>query len=252
MLTIRHFEELSLNALPSLETIYYDGWVLRFAGGYPRRANSVQQLYPSTLPLDEKIAYCEAQYDARGFRTVFKFTAHAPRDLEAPLRARGYVTDSETCVHTLDLAALDAQPPTPPPASIETLIESRLSEDWFADCARLNAFPADRAGSMEAIFAQIPVTAGFARLRRDGETVALGLGVLDQGWIGLFDIVTAESARRQGIGSALIRQMLGWGRQRGARGAYLQVVSNNAPALALYAKLGFAETYRYWYLQNRL
>lgn len=251
MLTIRHFEELSLNALPSLETIYYDGWVLRFAGGYPRRANSVQQLYPSTLPLDEKIAYCEAQYDARGYKTVFKFTAHAPRDLEAPLKARGYVSDTPTCVHTLDLAALDAQPPTPP-ASVEVAIEPRLSEDWFADCARLNAFPADRAGSMQAIFARIPVETGFARLRRDGETIALGLGVLDQGWIGLFDVVTAESARQQGIGTALIRQMLAWGRQRQARGAYLQVVSTNTPALKLYAKLGFAETYCYWYWQNRL
>ena len=161
MLTIRHFEELSLNALPSLETLYYDGWVLRFAGGYPRRANSVQQLYPSTLPLDEKIAYCEAQYDARGFRTVFKFTAHAPRELEVPLKARGYVTDCETCVHTLDLAALDAQPENPLPPRLRSVIESRLSEDWFADCARLNAFPADRAGSMQSIFARIPVAAAL-------------------------------------------------------------------------------------------
>ncbi len=248
MLTIRHFEELSLNALPSLETIYYDGWVLRFAGGYPRRANSIQLLYPSRLPLEEKIAYCESQYDARGFRTVFKFTDHAPRDLEAPLLARGYVGDTPTSVHTLDLAGIDA-PPAPP---FEVVIEPRLSEDWFADCARLNAFPADRAESMQAIFARIPVEVAFARLQRDGETVALGLGVLDQGWIGLFDIVTAESARRQGVGTALIQQMLAWGRQRGAQGAYLQVVSNNAPALKLYAKLGFGETYRYWYLQNRL
>ncbi len=105
---------------------------------------------------------------------------------------------------------------------------------------------------MKAIFARISSAAAFARLRRDGETVALGLGVLDQGWIGLFDIVTAESARRQGVGTALIYQMLAWGQQRGAQGAYLQVVANNAPALKLYAKLGFAETYRYWYLQSRL
>ncbi len=29
-LLIRHLEELSLNALPALETTYLDGWVVRF------------------------------------------------------------------------------------------------------------------------------------------------------------------------------------------------------------------------------
>ena len=29
-LLIRHLEELSLNALPALETTYLDGWVMRF------------------------------------------------------------------------------------------------------------------------------------------------------------------------------------------------------------------------------
>ncbi len=248
MLTIRHFEELSLNALPSLETIYYDGWVLRFAGGYPRRANSIQLLYPSRLPLDEKIAYCEAQYDARGLNTVFKLTDHAPREVEAPLEARGYIRESQTIIQTLDLAGIDA----PLAAPFEVVIEPHLSDAWMADCTRLNGLSDTRSATMAAIFARIPVTAAFVRLRRDGETVALALGVVDQGWIGLFDVVTTANARQQGVGTALVQQMLAWGKQHGAFGAYLQVFSTNTPALKLYAKLGFAETYRYWYLQNRM
>ena len=42
---IRYLEELSLNALPSLENIFLDGWVVRFANGYTKRANSVNPLY---------------------------------------------------------------------------------------------------------------------------------------------------------------------------------------------------------------
>jgi ribosomal protein S18 acetylase RimI-like enzyme len=34
---------------------------------------------------------------------------------------------------------------------------------------------------------------------------------------------------------------------RGARTAWLQVVADNAEALALYRKMGFAEAYRYVY-----
>lgn len=249
MLTIRQFEERSLNALPAQETLYYDGWLLRFTGGYPRRANSIQMLYPSLLPLEQKIDYCESQYDARGIKTVFKFTAHTPVGLESMLRARGYLDDVATSIQTLDLAGFDVQSAQSP---LELVIEPRVSDDWFEDCARLNAMPDNRAASMRTIFARIPVETAFVRLRRDGETVALALAALDQGWIGLFDVVTAESARRQGVGTELVRQALRWGKDRGARGAYLQVVTENAPAISLYARLGFAETYRYWYLQNRL
>ena len=47
---IKVLEEVMLNALPSLNTMYYDGWNLRFAEGYTNRANSVNVFGPSTLP----------------------------------------------------------------------------------------------------------------------------------------------------------------------------------------------------------
>ena len=41
---IQTIEELSLNALPCLQQILDDGWVLRLAEGYTKRANSVTPL----------------------------------------------------------------------------------------------------------------------------------------------------------------------------------------------------------------
>jgi hypothetical protein len=48
---IRFIEELSLSALPALETVFLDGWVLRFSNDYTRRANSINPLYAGTRPL---------------------------------------------------------------------------------------------------------------------------------------------------------------------------------------------------------
>ena len=74
--------------------------------------------------------------------------------------------------------------------------------------------------------------------------------MLDRGWLSVYEIVTDPDFRQQGIGTQLMLHLLKWGKDRGAQSAYLQVMTENAPALRLYQKLGFREQYRYWYLQK--
>ncbi|MBK5484263.1 GNAT family N-acetyltransferase [Peribacillus sp. TH16] len=88
----------------------------------------------------------------------------------------------------------------------------------------------------------------FMLLTDDSGTVlACGLGVLEGEYLGLFNIVTQEKFRNQGYGAKLNKNLLHWGKENGAKYAYLQVILSNAPALNLYAKLGFEEKYKYWY-----
>ena len=42
---IRYLEELALNAWTSIQTVVYDGWLIRFSNGYTKRANSVNPIY---------------------------------------------------------------------------------------------------------------------------------------------------------------------------------------------------------------
>jgi ribosomal protein S18 acetylase RimI-like enzyme len=248
--TLRLLEELSLNALPALQTTLYDGWMLRFASGangYPRRANSIQMIYPSMLPLEEKIAHCEALYRARGQRIVFKLTLAAPAALEPLLRARGYVLDAPTSVRTLDLERFDTQPDP----GIEVQLETEMSDSWYADFARLNENDPMRAATTRQLLERLAIKSAFVRLCRDGETVALGRGALEHGWVGFYEIVTDERFRRQGLGRQLMLNILKWGRDNGAHHAYLQVMSKNAPAVRLYSSLDFTMQYEYWYLQTQ-
>ena len=86
-----------------------------------------------------------------------------------------------------------------------------------------------------------------ASITEGGQIVGCGLGVLQGGYLGLFDLVVDAAHRRRGYGAELMRGLLAWGKSQGARRAYLQVMCSNQPALHLHAGLGFAEVYRYWY-----
>jgi GNAT superfamily N-acetyltransferase len=87
----------------------------------------------------------------------------------------------------------------------------------------------------------------FAIRRAEGEIVAVGMAVVEQGWMGAFDIIAAPGRRRQGHGTAVMNDLLRWASRSGARNAYLQVTQSNIAAHALYAQLGFREAYTYWY-----
>lgn len=239
---IRTLEELSMNAWPALETMLYGGWVLRFANGYTRRANSINPIYPSTRGIEEKIAACEEIYHTRNFRVVYKMTrAVFPENLDDILNARGYVAEAQTSVQVLDMRAIA------PPTNREVLMRDSLTQDWVDDYCRLNVVAQQHKATMTQMLAKIAPTRCFIALRGQEQVIAVGLGVAENGFVGLFDLVTDEKYRQRGLGTQLILNLLDWGAQQGARRAYLQVMLNNAPALRLYEKLGFKKVYQYWY-----
>ena len=100
---IRLYEELSFNSHPSLQTQYYDGWILRFANGYTNRANSVNMIYPSTINLQTKIAVCEERYFSKGMPCVFKVTDGSEEALDSLLEDRGYQVVTPTSLMSMDL-----------------------------------------------------------------------------------------------------------------------------------------------------
>ncbi len=239
---IRTLEERSLSAWPALQTAYYDGWIIRWAKGYTRRANSVNPIYESHLPVAEKLAGCEAFFRGHNLPTVFKLTSAVyPADLETQLIEHGYAREAGTIVQTADLqSAVFASAP-------QLSVQPQVSHPWLEHFSRLNEVDPARIPLMEAMLSRIPATPAFATMSLDGAVVAVGLGVADKGYMGLFDIVVSAAQRGQGLGYQLVTGLLAWGQQQDAHTAYLQVVETNVPAQNLYAKIGFQEAYRYWY-----
>lgn len=241
MKDFRHIEELSMNAWVSLQTLVYDGWVIRFANGYTKRANSVNPIYGSTEDLDCKLHYCEALFSARHLKPVFKMTDFAyPSNLDRALENRGYEAIDHSSVQRLSLSELRS------PSKYRAKLAERLTDDWLNQFCALNNQDADKATMKQMLSLIIPKTC-FLSLFDHEEVVACGLGVLEQGHLGIFDIVTGACYRNRGIGKQAMLNLLKWGKDHGAKHAYLQVMLNNAPARRLYETLGFQEMYRYWY-----
>ena len=78
-------------------------------------------------------------------------------------------------------------------------------------------------------------------------TLAIGRATVDGPWVGLTAIEVAPQARRRGYARAVMAALLSWAADRAATRVYLEVLASNAPAVALYESLGFAEHHRYLY-----
>ena len=243
---ITRLEELSLNAWPALQTLLLDGWVLRLADGYTRRANSVNPLYPAAQPLEEKIAACERLYATRGQDVVFKLTPAAqPAGLDECLAERGYQHEADTSVQILDITTASFNP------TGEVRLTERVSEAWLADFCRMSDLPERRQPTLRRMLESLAPEHCFISLGEDGESVACGLAVAQDGYAGLFDIITGAAHRNQGHGRRIVHNLLAWARDHNAHTAYLQVMLNNAAAMHLYGAVGFGEVYRYWYRVRR-
>ena len=240
---ITALEEFSLNAWAALQTVHYDGWVLRFANGYTKRANSINPIHASSIPLDEKIRFCEEIYKSRQLPVVFKLNPHVyPEMLDEELSARGFQkSPSSTSVQTLKLDFSDFHLP------LQTELEESLSSAWLNAVCHMNGVAEENRETLRQILLNVVPHHCFLSLKFDDRIVACGMGVLQSEFLGLFDIFTDPAFRNRGYGRQVVEGLLAWGQQNQAKQAYLQVELHNTVALHLYSSLGFKEQYQYWY-----
>lgn len=234
----RRIEELGLNSSAPPGQLLYDGWLLRLLPGKAKRARSVNAVYASSLPLEEKIAYCERLFREARVPTLFRMTPFSqPAELDATLEARGYGRFDRTAVESTDID----------PARIAPRATALPLERWIdAISAIRGATHAERAAHLARLQASPLAVRPLAIVEQDA-VVATGLTIVEDGCAGLFDIVTREDARRRGHARAMVQSLLATAWELGARHAYLQVSAENAAARRLYSQFGFEERYMYWY-----
>jgi len=240
---IRFLEELSMSGWPSLRTHLYDGWVLRVSNGYTKRANSVNLLYQSMIDLEQKIIYCKAFYERLGLPVIYKVTSDPDvRVIDEKLNNLGYKKIGETSVRILDLNEISTH------VNSDSRIFYQLTNEWVDGYIRsCRIEDNNNKESLKLMLKGILGKTIFVVQYVEDKAVGYGYGVIDNGYVGIFDIHVEEPFRGRGYGKAVMNSLLYESKVLGANTAYLQVVVGNKVAENLYRNLGFIEKYRYWY-----
>jgi ribosomal protein S18 acetylase RimI-like enzyme len=241
---LSQIEDAGLNATAPPQQLWMDGWLLRLSPGKAKRARCINAVAPGRLPLADKLARAAGAFRQAGLPMVVRITPFSqPAGLDAALGDLGLQRFDDTLVLAADLAAMDLTATLPAEARFEPV----AGNDFAAIVGGLRESPPEQQRAHAERLSASPVPYRGWVLRRDGEVLACGQFAREAGFVGLYDVFTAPAARNQGLSRALCAALLRLAAAEGAHTAYLQVDSDNTPALAVYRRLGFGPGYGYHY-----
>jgi ribosomal protein S18 acetylase RimI-like enzyme len=242
---LSRIEDAGINASAPPQQRWVDGWLLRYSAGKAKRARCVQAVAEGRLPLDQRLDLCTAVLRDAGLPMVVRITPFSlPQALDEALAQRGYGRFDETRV--MVAPRLPAHAELLPPG----LQLQRLSPVDFAEAVGLmrGSPPVQRAAQAERLtLSPVPYQAWVLRRIDGGAVLACGQMATEAELVGLYDVFTAPEVRGQGLARRLCCTLLAQAGAAGAKIAYLQVETDNAPARAIYHRLGFDDAYSYHY-----
>jgi GNAT superfamily N-acetyltransferase len=254
-LSVGSLELLMAQHWQATEQDWLGGWLLRATGGFTGRANSALAIGEPGMPLDVAVLEVNDWYADRGLRPVAASPEPAldEDDTEQLLAATGAfeaagwrpVPGAASIVLTGATGEVrGAGAGRSLPAGLSLQLEDEPDPAWISQYHyKGQAVPEHGIRLLLSAPEQI-----FASIRDGGRVVGVARGSLAERWAGLSAMEVESGYRRQGLATALIAAVAGWGWDRGARSIFVQVAEQNEKAQALYRAAGFERHHRYDYL----
>ena len=236
-------EELTMNAWPSIQTMFFEGWILRMANGYTKRSNSINPIYTFDNDIHRKIKYCEKIYQENNLPTIFKILeCNEHKEIDQILEKLNYekidIVSLQICT---DIRQKDY-------IQNKAIVNNKFSADWkncFYECYEIDDLK--RIETIEIMLNNIKLDLITVYIKENGILIGCGYGVIEKGYVGLFDIIVKKEYRGKSYGKEIVKTILFKASEQGAEKAHLMVLDNNIIAKNLYAKLGFKEKYKCWF-----
>ena len=122
------------------------------------------------------------------------------------------------------------------------MIIEKMNLSHVAQIAQLEKICFSDPWSEKSVASELDNKLAFWLVAAEGDTVAGYIGsqtVIDE--TDMMNVAVHPDFRRKGIAEALVNTLVGNLKKMGSRCLTLEVRASNAPAIALYEKLGFAE-----------
>ena len=239
---IWRLEALYTAAWPALRRETVGDWLLKFAPGVSRRANSANPLRSRVRDVDAGIEACVQRYRASGMPALFRILSILEPEAGARLDRLGYRPEGETVNLYARIEDALAR------RDDAVTILSRPDEEWLTAMIAAQGHTGDKAETYRKIVEAIAIPAAFVSLRQEGELAALAYGALDDGVLCFESVVTLERHRGRGLATRALSALIDWAATRGAQAVCLQVEATNERGRRLYRSLGLRqELYRYDY-----
>lgn len=246
---IRDLERRAADCWPPFSQGILEGWLLRFSEGVSRRANSVLALEEAgSSALDLRIDAAEKFYRQRGLPCRFQISgAVVPRGLDAALERRGYAIEARTLVMTADAASVVKNLADRQALRFRARLFSGPNGAWFQVYGAGLAEGRER-GLRCRLAESLPSPRAYAVVDDGVEPAAVGAAVIRDDWALILCMATRGGYRRRGHAARVLAALAAWAADTDRdRRLFLQVESDNLPAMALYHLAGFQAAHTYYY-----
>lgn len=250
----RLLDQLAADGWPAVQQVDVEGWRLRAASGVTRRANSALPSGGVPAALDDRLDVVRAFYGERDLPVLLQVS---DPDLDAALDSRGWGRHTPTLVMTARLAgahplptagSLSVEQPHEPDADLRFELSPTAGPGWLDCWWAVDGRGGDRELQVaRTCLAAIASPSCFVALRRAGQVVAVGRGVAQRGWLGVYAMAVLPEHRSRGFGRDVLEALTTWGAGAGAEAVFLQVAQDNQRARQVYAAAGLAPSYGYCY-----
>jgi GNAT superfamily N-acetyltransferase len=237
---IESLERATLDAVAPTTVESLPGWLVPFDSTAIGRAISAVPISHDRVDL-AFVTEIESQYTVRGYKAQYRVADVIGLDrLHVALRERGYTPQQPTLTMVGNVTAWCQK------SVVWTVQLSQLpSEEWKAVYLSDDFDLVDGANRVRALSRSNYLM--YAHLTDNSGPIAAGTASFSQGWLGLHGFRTVARMRNKGCARSLIVELGRIALSNSIERCFLQVEEKNAPAIQLYASLGFQTAWRYHY-----
>ena len=238
---IRDIELMLMRTWPALDEKIYDGWILRFSGGYTKRSNCINPLYESYFELEEKYEYCKKIYEEKKLPIVYKIIdTEVSIVVDEFLKNKGLEKRDMVTVKEIELTNVNY--------NLKNInVSWGFNKEWYDFYVKENKLNKQEENIFKELLQKNDKNNMYVYKLEENEIIAVAMGVVEKNKIGIFNVYVKDTYRKKGYATEILEGLLVEARKINVEKAYLQVMETNEKAIKLYKKMGFVPKYRTWY-----